>query len=247
MGILKHRDFVAAVNTEVVPRHHSSEQGRISLRSLLDMASMDYHDLALFSRRGCHNDIADYALDLFMGKPAFFVAHHDYFRDGLGNLKTLAANLHGLMPELTWATVGNVVDMSYLCRSISTDTTSVRMFGNALRLENEGNDPMIFDVRKQERNRSSVGGVFVDEKPIDFDWEQNHVRFSCAVPPGQSLKVVVRYRKPSARQCSVPGFKYRARTAARRYLSEIRDSYVQPLQRLLSGSHAAGSRQRLLE
>jgi len=234
MGILKHRNFIAAVNTEVVPRHHSSEQGQVSLRSLLDMASMDYHDLALFSRRGCRNALADYALDLFMGKPAFFVAHHDYFRDGLDSLKALAANLHKLMPELTWATVGNVVDVSYLCRRASGDTTSVRMFGNAISLENDGKDPMIFDVRKQERNGSAVAGVFADGKPIDFDWNENNVRFSCAVPAGQSLKVLVRYRKPSNRPCSALGFGYRTRTAARRYLSEFRDGYVQPLKKLLS-------------
>jgi hypothetical protein len=79
---LKAAGYMAALNTHLQP---STRQEGLPIRDLLSVAVMRFADFPLFGRR-YPREIADVALDLFLGKPAFLVEHHGYFRDGYGNL-----------------------------------------------------------------------------------------------------------------------------------------------------------------
>ena len=236
MSVLKRRNFVAAVNTEVVPNHGSSSQCGVALGGLLDVALTSHDSFPLFSRRNCSAPIADFALDIFMGKPCLLVAHHDYFRSGFDRLKTLVEQLGQVAPELEWTTLENGLNESYLLRRVADNTVAVRMFANQMLLENHEAGPVRFEIMKLERDDSAIDHVLVNGAAIAFDWSGNHLRIHCTLMPGQKAKLRIAYKEPVKRGREVPSIRYRARSAARRYLSEIRDDYVQPLKHMLQGA-----------
>lgn len=242
MQVLKHRNFVAAVNTEVVPGHQSAQRGQVALGDLLSVAMTTYDSFPLFSRRNCTDPVANYALDLFLGKPCLFVAHHGDFRAGFGHLKQLFGALNGLAPDLKWTTLGELLDESYTWRPVSEDVVAVRMFANRMVLRNDGPRPVRFEIRKPESDITRLKGVWLDDTALAFGGEEGQLRAECALAPGRTACVCIEYRD-AVDGGEVPrrSLRYRARSAMRRYLTDVRDDYVQPLKQLLAGGPARRS------
>jgi hypothetical protein len=236
MSALKRRNFVAAVNTEVVSNHSSVERGKIAMRNLLEMATTVYDSFPLFSRRSLDDPVQNYALDLFLGKPCLLVAHHDDFRPGFKPLKDLVSALNQLEPDLKWTTLGNVLDESFVWRQVCDGVNAVRMYASRIRLENEANSSRRFEITKAERDGSTVDSVMVNENAIPFDWDGRHLRFSCVLNPREEATVRVHYKEPSYREPKKRTLGYRARSGIRRYLSEVRDDYLQPFRHRLLGA-----------
>jgi len=75
LGILKSHNYLAAVNSTSMPYDLPDSHG-LTLADLLAPAVSRYGDFPLFMRRYPGN-LADFAFDLFLGKPALLVEHHD--------------------------------------------------------------------------------------------------------------------------------------------------------------------------
>lgn len=86
---LKASGYLAAVNTDLCP---STRTEPLAVRDLLEVALTRFVDFPLFSRR-YPQDVAEFALDLFMGKPALAVEHHGYFRNGYSALESFATRV----------------------------------------------------------------------------------------------------------------------------------------------------------
>ena len=79
MQVLKQNEYLAAVNTEVLD---VTGQQSLSLRELLQPSVTSYHGFPLFLRRKVADGIENIAFDLWLGKPAILVTHHeDYYSD----------------------------------------------------------------------------------------------------------------------------------------------------------------------
>ena len=99
IAALKGAGYLAAVNSDVFP---STQPESLHLRDLLDVAIAKFADFPLFGRR-YPGDLAEFAFDLFMGKPALAVEHHGYFRHGYAALESFVERLNGLDERLEWS------------------------------------------------------------------------------------------------------------------------------------------------
>jgi hypothetical protein len=99
---LKSCHYLAAVNSTPYP----IDRDTLPLRSLFDIAVTDFLQFPLFIRRA-PAQIAELAFDLFLGRPAIIVAHHDFFSAGYEGISNLVQRLSDVEPGLTWAESGN--------------------------------------------------------------------------------------------------------------------------------------------
>src|SRR5256712_7784200 len=132
MDVLKSFDFLAAVNTEVVPSHNTSRAGAVALADVLAPAITRYNAFPLFPRRKCSDRLVNFAADIFVGKPCLLVAHHTDFADGGRGLVDLITAIRAAAPELEWSSLGTVLRRTHLWRRELDGLQWTRMFAGEI-------------------------------------------------------------------------------------------------------------------
>src|SRR4030095_7061795 len=122
---VKQAGFLAAVNSTPFPVDDPPEKLRV--RDLLSPAVTRIQTLPLFIRR-YPTCLAEFALDLFLGKPALMVEHHAYFRDGYHKLEAFAAQLNHLSDAIYWCGLEEIARISFLWRTDAAEVVHVRLF-----------------------------------------------------------------------------------------------------------------------
>jgi hypothetical protein len=127
MQALRQSPFVGVVNTELRDR----QTGRgVRAGELLKPAITSYAGFPLFLRRKGEEPIANFALDLLLGKPCVVVTHHDYFQRGMQPLISLVHALNALTPALAWTSLESILSKSIWIRADPDKTTEVRLFSS---------------------------------------------------------------------------------------------------------------------
>jgi hypothetical protein len=230
--------YLAAVNTDVFP---ATSQERLHLRDLLDVAISRPGACPLFSRR-YPRDIAEFAFDLFMGKPALAVAHHGYFRHGYSALESFVQALNRLDERLEWSGLGAICSSASLKKAGEDGTTDVRFFTSRYRLTNRDDRPRPYVLRRLAQAGLGVPTVTVDGRPHAAEQHGGELSVHVALDPGRTVDIAV--QAPVERGDATPlreTLRHQATTACRRVLSEFRDNYVQtsPLLSALAGAWTA--------
>jgi hypothetical protein len=135
MKALKTAGYLAAVNSTPFPVDASSEPLRV--RDLLSPAVTRYSGFPLFIRR-YPNCIAEFALDLFLGKPALIVEHHDYFRNGYQRVQAFAEQINLLSDGITWCGLEDIVRAACLKRRRDDGTFDAQFYDNRLSVVEDG-------------------------------------------------------------------------------------------------------------
>jgi len=241
LAVLKTHNFLAAVNSSVKPQDAGNIHG-LTLRDMLSPAVLKYSSFPLFGRR-YPREIADFALDLFVGKPALLVEHHGYFKDGYKHITEFAAKLNALSPRLEWMGVGDAIKQTYLKRLTPT-TTECRIFANRHCIQNTTSADTTVQILKTEANKTSIDGVVVNGAPCPYTVEDGSLRFHATVPAHGAVTVGIDY---------APDQQYGQRTLqrslsdgikvyVRRHLSELRDNYLARNDKLLSLAYRVKNR-----
>jgi hypothetical protein len=214
--------YLAAVNTDLNP---SDQPQELTLRDLMSVAVTTGNGFPLFGRH-YPRDVADFAFDLFVGKPAFVVEHHGYFRNGYEALGDFVKLLNGLDDEIKWSNLASSCSQASLERATADGTVHIRFYTSRFCLNNEGaqhQDYLLFRPRTSERPlpRVTVNGCSwaPEQHP-----ESLGIRLSLG--PGESADIHV---LPDHPKCDVswrPSYSYSAKVLVRRLLCEIRDNYV---------------------
>ena len=223
-AVLKHNDFIAAVNTEVSPVGDGRTATRV--RDVWDVAILRYGSFPIYTRRYERHGLENFAFDLLLGKPCFIVAHHDEFRGGATPLLSLIDKLQALQCTLHWRSPGEVVRRAYRVRA--DGDLQARMYGTELRLTNAGERPSVYHVHKPETRPESIAHVTIDGHEVGWSVTGEDVTFPCVVPAHGEALVRVGYRAERA-QSAPASVAYQVSVAARRVLSEFRDEYVRKL------------------
>jgi hypothetical protein len=220
--VLKHNNFIAAVNTEVNPL--ASATGTL-VRELWNVAILQYSSFPVFTRRYMSHGLENFAFDVFLGKPCLLVAHHEVFRDDGRELTAFVDSLNSLKGGLGWGSLEKVIAASYGRCEYRNGPACVRMFANDMILDAPTQAETVL-VEKTEFDPTAVARVICDGREIEWTWQRGRIQFSVATV--QQLPVVVRveYADPFGESTAREGTKYRIEVRARRYLSEIRDDYV---------------------
>lgn len=137
MKALKTAGYLAAVNSTPFPVDASTEPLRV--RDLLSPAITRYSGFPLFIRR-YPKCIAEFALDLFLGKPALIVEHHDYFRNGYERVQAFAEQINRLSDAITWCGLEDIVRATSLKSRRDDGTFDAQFYDNRLSGVEDGTD-----------------------------------------------------------------------------------------------------------
>jgi hypothetical protein len=231
MTALKASGYLAAVNTDLSP---SMMTETLVVRDLLEVAVTRFADFPLFGRRYPH-EVAEFALDLFLGKPALVVEHHGYFRDGYNALETFIARVNALEERLEWTNVATICSRACLTRTAKDGDIYVRFYTSRFWLKNEGTQIRTYVLLRRQTPDGPPPSVTINGRGRDYEREDGNFKIRLSLDAGQTAEIRVLSGEPDSAGFSCPQTTiYKARVLVRRMLCEFRDSYVDT-NRVLSG------------
>ena len=239
LKILDKYPFLAAVNTTPFPVDRGKRG--FTLRCLLGVTVSGLEGIPLFTRR-YPGDIAGFALDLFLGKPAIGVEHHLFFKSGYGDLEKWVDMVNSLDGNIEWRRLGDVVRQSSLQRR-TQEAWEIRIFTNEAEILNIDPRPRTFRVRKTKGNLKEIREIIVNGKRADFSDMNGEISFSASLPAGAcfEVKIVEKKRAQEHAYRYKAGYRERTKVAARRYLCDFRDNYLARSDFLLRLANSAKS------
>ena len=234
MTALKHADFVAAVNTEMISVDRDAS---IKISDAWDVAVMSYAGFPLFTRRYPSQGIENFAFDILLGKPCIAVIHHDYCRDRYAHVVKFVEALNRLNCRLSWRGLGEVVKHSYRQRELSPGVIEIEMYANEILINNNSDRVRHFSIRRREIDSSSIDEIHDESGAIPWSALDGHISFEVELRPGQKKTISLAFKQLSENGHGSDGnIAYRFKTMMRRYASEVRDNYVTPARFKFSGS-----------
>ncbi len=243
---LKAAGYLAAVNTELIP---STMSESLSIRDLLDVAVTRFADFPLFGRR-YPNDLAEFAFDLFLGKPALAVEHHGYFKDGHEALGTFITRLKSLDSRIEWTNLGTICSHACLTRTSGNGDVFVRFYTNRFRLKNAVEQGQRYILQHCHGLGDTLPQVTVDGRKWSCEQEENgDLRIRLSLKPGQTANIEI--LPESSHSLGLPWTPTKAHNVGvwlRRVLCEVRDNYVDTsriLNAIVSGLRKVVSRRRI--
>ncbi len=221
MAALRGDNYLAAVNSTCFPADSGVDDP--TLGDLLRPAVTRYNGFPLFQRRYPRR-LFDLAFDLFLGKPALVVEHHQYFREGVQRLEELVAALYELQPDLTWPDLTTQLSRSCQIRNLENGSTEVRFFTRRFQLIPREAGTGRFLLSKHEPDSAAVQAVLVDGEGVPFFFEKGFLKLEVLAQPCQVRDIEVVDQRNSDARVNGFGIIHNARVFVRRGLSEFRDN-----------------------
>jgi hypothetical protein len=216
---LRANAYLAAVNSTCFPS--DSDQLPITVGDFLRPA-IQFHGLPIFKRHYPRR-LIDFAVDLFLGKPALIVEHHDYFRDDARSLERLVGELRELEPTLTWPTLTSQLMSSCFVKHRTDDERDVQFYTPKFSLHNASPRTMRYSLSKPEPDPTLIQRVLADGTSVPFLAQDSHVSFQIDVNADSTVPIRVEDHETARQTACRTSFSYGARVRVRRLLSELRD------------------------
>lgn len=211
------------INTGCLPRN--APNTIVSIKDLLLPAHDAFFGFPIFKRFYSGN-LSNFALSLFLGKPAILVEHHDYFHSGVGPIEAFVRKLREISPRVRWRRLETVVVDTHVRKKTSPATIDVRFFANRFKFESEGTDARSVRLRKRIHDRSALRGVRVDGAEIEWGWEGEFAVLQLDSPGSGSHEIEIEMAPTLPRRAYSFSPWYQGGVAARRALSELRDNVI---------------------
>jgi hypothetical protein len=223
MKALSATGYLAAINTHLQP---STMPEGLALRDMLDVAVTRFADCPLFGRH-YPRDLEEIAFDLFMGKPAFVVEHHGYFRDGYRALQTFVSRLNALDERLQWTSPATICSQACLTRTADDGDVHVRFYTNRFSLKNDGIGPLRYILFRRQSPDGPLPSVTINGRDGDSQRNDGNLEISLTLDAGQTAEIkVVSGALDRASFSYRPTTIQKAKVRVRRLLSEFRDNYM---------------------
>jgi hypothetical protein len=227
---LKHCGYLAAVNTVPYPTDYASAP--VTLADVFDLAMTRYGSFPLFTRQ-YPKAVFDFAVDLFWGKPALVVEHHEYYRNGTGRATAFVNQLRQLDARLEWLTLGKALIRCGHYQLIGPRSYAVKFVTGTFQLRNPLAYRAHFDCGKLESEPERIQNVLVDQQAVSYRMEAGRVCLNLDLEPGERRTITLQYKPYQACRMQRP-LPYRLKAFTRRRLSEFRDNYLARNERALS-------------
>ncbi|MGD1102102.1 MAG: hypothetical protein ABSA59_08540 [Terriglobia bacterium] len=234
MEVLKSRNFHAAVNT--VP-HPMGQPVPLTIADLTQPAVLRYGGFPLFMRTYVkETQSQDIAFNLFFGRPALIVEHHDIFEhpEFLGEV---VQKVNLVAPAISWSNLESAVDNSILKRRTPDGTVQVRAYSSNVRIANHSASVERFSIAwGQPGQHSPFDHVLRDGTRFPgVEVNDTGIRVLAELAPGTSQTFSAVYRNGHATHGSL-GFWWDAKAFLRRRLCEVRDNYLSKNQHVLTAA-----------
>ena len=221
IAALRANNYLAAVNTTCFPTNIGPDDLKVG--DFLRPAATRYNGFPIFQRRYPRR-LFDFAFDLFLGRPALIVEHHEYFRDGCGTLEEFVAELYKQEPALSWPTLTDQLTRSCLKRTLSDGSVEIQFFTRRFQVVNREPGSGRFLLRKQEPDSAAIESVAIDGTSMPFSFEQGFLKLAVHADPGQVRNIEIVDREQLHKQADGFGVVHNAGVLLRRGLSEFRDN-----------------------
>jgi hypothetical protein len=219
---LKGADYLASVNGPVCP---TTMPEAVALRDCLEVAVTRFADFPLFSRR-YPRDLADFAFDLFVGKPALAVEHHGYFRDGYRALETFIEGLNSLDERLEWSNLATICSGACLTRTAANGEVHVRFYTSRFWLKNDGTQTRRYVLFRRQGTGSPLPSVAIDGSGWVCERDDEDLKVSLTLEAGQAAHIRLISDKSEFPAAARTRTDIAAKVWVRRILCEFRDNYV---------------------
>jgi hypothetical protein len=173
MKVLQNHRFLAAVNTDPHPVPYEG-QNSLRLSAFLEPAITAYENFPLFLRRYPGN-LAGFAFDLFLGKPALIVIHQDSLCGGYEGLRELVNGLNALDPRLCWDRLASIAAGTYLIKEDSLSGFAVRAYSDLITLENTASRKTAYRISKAEPNEHIIDRIELTGAPLPFRFHSGQI------------------------------------------------------------------------
>jgi len=221
---LKLNGFLAAVNTEVAPSEAAANETMVA--DLWNVAIMKYGTFPIFTRRYVNHGIENFAFDALLGKPCLIAAHHEVFKDYAHNLMDFVGCLNALEWNLVWQPLGDLVRRSGTIRRLRDGSRVLRMFACSFVMVTAIAETERILLVKEESDPDCIEAVLINETPVEFSAEGGYLQIWLTLVPGKVSAVRVVYQNSFEPVATRTSLGTRVKTAANRYLSELRDNYL---------------------
>lgn len=242
---LKDAGYLAAVNGDVCP---ATSPEAWTLRDLLSVAVTKFSDFPLFGRR-YPREIADFAFDLFMGKPVLAAEHHTYFRNGYQALEGFVDALNSLDERLQWASPGMVCSHACLTRTEANGEIHVRFYTSRFSITNDTAETRRYVLQTHHAQQTPLPSVTVDGRECACEVVEGGLQLHLLLEPGKTAEIRVQSSEPvpDVNPPWKPTEAHNAKVRVRRVLSEFRDNYVDTIlvfSRIMTAVQSARSRRQ---
>lgn len=232
MGVLKSRNFHAAVNTI---HHPVGQPFQLTIADLAQPAMLRYRSFPLFLRTYVKKIQAqDIAFNLFFGRPALIVEHHGIFRHH-ESLVEAVRMVNSVAPGISWSNLERAVDNSILRRRTADGTVHVRAYSSNVRITNDSASVEKFSIEWGQSGECSPFEQVLREgtQLPDVQVDDACIRVMAELAPGTSQTFSVSYQAGDAPHGDL-GFRWNTKAFLRRRLSEVRDNYLSKNEHVLT-------------
>jgi hypothetical protein len=217
--------YLAAINTDVCP---SNLPKAVALRDLLDVAVTPGADLPLFGRQ-YPRDPAEFAFYLFLGKPAFVVEHHGYFRNGYEALRKFVERLNSLDERLVWKNPATVCSRAALKKITADGDIHVRFYTSRFQFVNSGTQTQSYVFSRRRIAGSPLPAVTVNGHPCLQEQKDGNLLVRLSLGPGE--KAEIRILSDDLLAARAIGWRpppvHNMKVFVRRILCEVRDNHLE--------------------
>ncbi len=220
---LRASGFLAAVNTSHFPVDNDLKFA--SLGDLMLPAFSNGRGVPVFGRHYPGSSFP-FLFDLFIGRPAFIVEHHDFFDKGFPVIEALVDQLNACQPGLSWGTLQETIETTCWQRALSSELWEVRFFTDRFRLTNRSNKSLSYRLWKQERDLETTSGVSVGDHRKPMERVGDTLQIELVLHPGETACVQVNPAPSRLVPSSKEGSLYAGKVLFRRMLSEFRDGVL---------------------
>jgi hypothetical protein len=229
MEALKSNNYLAAVNMDVFPVNSS---GSLQMKAFLEPAITAFGDFPLFLRRE-PEQLSDIAMDLFWGRPALIMVHHDFFKDGYRSVIDTATRINAIDGRIEWCSPGDIIKRSHLSREEPGGTIRIKSYVAEIVIENPTGQRKDYIVSKKESVPPVMVALSSGKKAV-CERRDGEFCLALTVEPYGRESVTLVYAKGRPPILAGGGFRNAMAVRMRRYLSEIRDNYLGRNETLLS-------------
>ncbi|MFZ0085277.1 MAG: hypothetical protein WAK78_08305, partial [Candidatus Acidiferrales bacterium] len=215
--------FLAAINSSRFPLDRDAAP--VTLCELLLPAFNRICGFPVFLRHYLKSSFP-FLLDLFLGRPAFIVEHHDFFQKGFPSLEALANRLNECEPDLRWGSLTETLQRTCWKRAVSSECWDVRFFTDTFCITNNSPLRLSYRLFKQEADMDSVTFLVLNGSNVPIGRRDQCIEIEMTLHPAQTARVQLHRRKPLLSTSRRAGFIYGGKVFVRRALSEFRDEFL---------------------
>lgn len=223
LAALKRAGYLASVNSTPYPVDAENE---LCLRDLLEVAMTRFEGFPLFTRQ-YPTQFPELAFDLFLGKPALIVEHHQYFRGGYEPLSGLVEKLYGQDSRLEWGPVGANCSRASLRRIVEGEIVEVLFFTDRFVIKNAADSARNYRLIRHEPVGTPLGSATLNGRSVELSRCAEGTVAKVSLGPGEAGELVLTRGAAEPFPAQVrQGVFEKAKVHVRRTLSEFRDNYI---------------------